>query len=115
MILRQAFGGANSLYECPAIITEKVIDLWNGLLNYLDWDETKLFSPNVENLSEPILLHDSVPYGLSLSLDVEFSHSTNGKMDDCIDNITASGYYNHQWKGLTGTALLSLHIWGGEA
>ena len=69
LILLVAFGCVNGLHDYPNITDEYATDLANDLLNFPDYNETEVYSPNIENLGDPILSPESENFGLALPLD----------------------------------------------
>ena len=100
---------ANELFDYPVVIIEPFTELYNDLLNS-NWVETEIHSPRKDKLSAPDLLPVPATFGKALLLDVVVTFSQLGNMDDFLDDIIVSGYFNKNWKRRSGMYLLALHV-----
>ena len=108
--LRLTFGGTPCAYEF-CVASEMCTDLAHDILHADDWNPRTFFSPHASKIPDPILLPDTIPFGIAKELDVDITASQNGCIDDFVDDgvVVVPDIGDNRLRG-AGALPLAIHL-----
>ena len=108
--LRLTFGGTPCAYEF-CVASELCTDLAQDILHASEWDPRVISSPHAAKIPDPILLADTIPFGVAKELDVQITANDKGCVDDFVDDgvVVVPDIGDNRLRG-AGALPLAIHL-----